>query len=154
MIDAILLRAAGQANLGADIVVQCSGGVAGIRHVVSLAPDGRLTRSERGDRTPQPVGRIPPAKVKALAARLNKVSFATLVDLPRNTQIRDGIDCAITRTGLRTHTLRLWAGSRRAEAQDALRYGEVRTVMSAVFGAADRDRLNPQPISPVDVPVK
>lgn len=150
---ALLTSAVSQLNAEAGIIVHCSGGIAGINNVVSLAPDGRLSRSKRGDLTPRSAGRIPRAEVKALVDRLHKIRFATLADLPRNPQIRDGIDCAVTRTGSRSHAVRLWAGFRSAAPQDAARYGEVRAVMSAVFAAADR-ALNPQPIPPVDVLVK
>ena len=147
-----MTAAVGPPKWDAGIVVQCSGGIAGINRVVSLSPDGWLSRSERGDRSPARVGRVPPAEAQALVARLDKVSFATLTDLPRNSQIRDGIDCAITRSGDGSHTVAFPAGSRATTRYNDLRYAEVRAVMSAIFKSADRVRLNPQPIPPKEKP--
>ena len=150
----LLTAASGQPDANAAISVHCSGGVAGINRFVRLAPDGQLSQSDRGAGPLVKAGHMAPAEARALAARLDKVSFTTLASLPGNTQIRDGIDCAITRLGPRSHTVRLPAGSRAGNRYTALRYAEVRLIMSIIFNAADRVALNPQPIPPDEVRIK
>ena len=134
-----------------SLMVQCSGGVAGIFRDTRLSHDGRLSHSDRWDRPPIPVGRMSPAEARALAERLEKVDFASLKSLPRNSQVRDGINCAITQSGARRHMVSFPAGGRAINKADALRYAEVRAVMSAILGAASRVSLNPQPIPPNEV---